>query len=190
MLGVSGCHLMIGLTNSFWLLCGMQGLHSALASATQPLTQSLFSSYFSGNQFGAANSGLMHGSSIAIALSNLSILLIDSFGWRSVYGLMASVGIAAGMAVLLLLKNPKRVKRRLNKRQIRNIVNTEKRNFSENIKEMISNKTCRNVLWGGIFQQIGATVLTYFLPVYFQRVYPQFKAQYAVLGAPFLLLLG
>lgn len=113
-----------------------------------------------------------NGGSIAIALTNLSILLIDSFGWRSVYGIMASMGIAAGMALLLLMKNPKKATKRLDQKQLSHIVENECRNVAQNMKEMNRNKVIKNVLWGGIFKTFGTSILSYFLPVFFQNVYP------------------
>jgi hypothetical protein len=50
--------------------------------------------------------------------------------------------------------------------------------------------TCRFVTFGGAFRAFGNTIVSCYLPVYFQKVYPQYTSQYSIINAGALVILG
>lgn len=107
MIAMSSFHLTSALTTSFSVLFLMRFLHGAISSATDPVSYSLIADYFPPEKRSTANAILSTGNFIGIALSSLSILLIKSVGWRSAYGFMGVLGIAAGAMGLLGIREPK-----------------------------------------------------------------------------------
>lgn len=55
---------------------------------------------------------------------------------------------------------------------------------------MLQNPVCSNVFAAGFFRSIGSTIVTAYTPVFFGRVFPTFKAEYAFLNAIALTLCG
>lgn len=53
-----------------------------------------------------ANAVLQSASYIGIALSSISILLINALGWRGSYNFMGALGIALGAAGYFFIKEP------------------------------------------------------------------------------------
>ena len=58
------------------------------------------------------------------------------------------------------------------------------------MKEMTDNPVCANVFAAGFVRTIGSTIVTCYAPVFFQRVFPAFKAKYALLNAMALIGCG
>jgi MFS family permease len=71
-----------GSVNSFPLLCAMRVLHGSMNSATSPLTYSLVADYIPPERRATANSILSSAIYIGIAMSSISIMLIQKTGWR------------------------------------------------------------------------------------------------------------
>ena len=98
---------MTGMFNSFWVFVAMRMLHGAANSATVPLSYSLVSDYVRPENRTFTNSILNSGAYIGIALSSLTILMIDQIGWRSSFNIMGVIGCVIGM-VSMLIKEPER----------------------------------------------------------------------------------
>ena len=58
------------------------------------------------------------------------------------------------------------------------------------MREMTDNPVCANIFAAGFVRTIGSTIVTAYTPVFFQRVFPGFKAKYAMLNAMALIGCG
>ena len=85
----------------------MRMLHGAANSATVPLSYSLVTDYVRPENRTFVNSILNSGAYIGIALSSLTILMIDQIGWRSSFNIMGIIGCVIGM-ISMFIKEPER----------------------------------------------------------------------------------
>lgn len=102
--------VVMGLVDSFPVLCVMRVMQGMLNSATKPLTFSLVSDYIPPDKRGTANSIMSSGVYIGIALSSLSILSIQRIGWRLTFATLGFMGIALGLFSMFFIKEPRRGK--------------------------------------------------------------------------------
>ena len=58
------------------------------------------------------------------------------------------------------------------------------------MRELTDNPVCANIFAAGFIRTIGSTIVTAYAPVFFQRVFPAFKAKYAFLNAMALICCG
>lgn len=58
------------------------------------------------------------------------------------------------------------------------------------MREMTENPVCANIFAAGFVRTIGSTIVTAYTPVFFCRVFPEFKAKYAFLNAIALIGCG
>lgn len=58
------------------------------------------------------------------------------------------------------------------------------------MRELTDNPVCANLFAAGFVRTIGSTIVTAYAPVFFQRVFPTFKAKYAFLNAIALIGCG
>ena len=91
--------------NSLIILGLFRFIHGAVSSAINPLAFSLVSDYFPPEKRTTANSILGGANFVGIALSSMTILLIQQVGWRASYIAMGGMGLIAG-SMLMLLKHP------------------------------------------------------------------------------------
>ena len=56
--------------------------------------------------------------------------------------------------------------------------------------DVIENKTTKYILLGGMFRHFSDAAIASFLPIFFLRSYPGFKAQYSLLNALILTFFG
>lgn len=99
---------MTGFVNSFAVLAAMRVLHGMVNSASNPFSFALVGDYFPPDKRATANSIIHSGQYIGSALSSISILLIQKFGWRSTYGLMGAFSGLVAAGIFLFVKEPKR----------------------------------------------------------------------------------
>ena len=99
---------MMGRVDSFPLLCGMRVLHGSMNSATSPLTYSLVADYIPPEKRATANSILSSAIYLGIAMSSLSIMLIQRTGWRLAFQLMGMIGVGVGITSIFYIREPKR----------------------------------------------------------------------------------
>ena len=71
-----------GWVDSILVLAVMRMVHAAANSVTNPLLYSITADYFPRNRRGLANSILQSANNIGIAMSSLSIIIIQKYGWR------------------------------------------------------------------------------------------------------------
>ena len=86
----------------------MRILHAVANAATMPVQFSLVSDYVHPNNRSLANSILNSAAYVGIALSSLTILMIDKIGWRQSFNVMGIAGMILGVATLLFVKEPER----------------------------------------------------------------------------------
>ena len=96
--------LLTGMVNSFPLLFVMRMVHAVCFSLTIPIVSGLVRGLFPQNERGLANSLLKSASYFGIAISSLSILLINSVGWRGTYCAMGAFGTVAALLSLPFLR--------------------------------------------------------------------------------------
>ena len=98
--------LLTGAVNSFPVLFSMRMLHAVCFSLTIPIVSALVRSIFPQNRRGLANSILYSASYFGIAISSLSILLINRVGWRGTYCIMGLFGIVSAVMAKVIVKEP------------------------------------------------------------------------------------
>ena len=86
------------------MLVAARMLHGIFSSSLNPLTFSLIRDNFPAERRGTANSVLMSANYLSIALSSITIMIINSVGWRGSYAIMGGSGILAALLSLLVIK--------------------------------------------------------------------------------------
>jgi sugar phosphate permease len=62
--------------------------------------------------------------------------------------------------------------------------------LKSSFSDIVKNKTTKYILLGGMFRHFSDAAIASFLPIFFLRSYPAFKAQYSVLNALILTVFG
>ena len=93
---------------NIYLFIGMRFLLGVFESAGNPLMYSLLRDMFPANQRATATSIVGSTISLGAAVSSLSILMIENFGWRVNYYITAGYGMGIGVIAILFLREPKR----------------------------------------------------------------------------------
>lgn len=195
-----------GTVTSFPLLCILRSLHGACFSLTIPLLSSILRDYFPLEKRGTANSILYSANYFGTALSSISVMVISAFGWRATYGLMGAFGLAVGLGSMLLVREPKEQvsidasNNSQTNQKINNCDDITKEEEPENkglfarlrssFFDVVENPTTKYILLGGMFRHFADAAIASFLPLFFLRSYPGFKAQYALLNALILTVFG
>ena len=104
----STCTLLTGLIDSFPVLFVMRFGLGIFESAFNPCAYSIISDLFAPANRTTANSIFNLGIYFGGALASLSTLMITSLGWRDTYKYIGYLGVAMGVAGLLLIKEPVR----------------------------------------------------------------------------------
>ena len=97
-----------GYFESFFVFVSMRVLQGVAMSVCNPAAYSLIRDYFPPEYRSTANSIYSSGIYVGQAVSSLSIILIDNYGWRQNYMITGVYG--AGVAVLsaVILREPQR----------------------------------------------------------------------------------
>lgn len=140
---------------------------------------------------------------MGVGFSSLTILLITKFGWRISLGIMALVGCIFGAATMAFIKEPERGKyldaetkrKEKEKKEAEAKAALEnKKNpitaFFENISVVFKLPTARNVLIASALRNFGGIIIAAYLPVFFGKNFPTFKAEYALLNAAAVSICG
>jgi len=184
-----------GFIDSFFLLGAMRVLHGMLNSSSNPLSFSLIADYFPPENRATANSIIQAGNYIGVGVSSFSILLITQFGWRMQYGIMAALSGILGLACMALIKEPERgryldeatKRKEAEKKAEKERAKAEGGNplaaFIKNIGVVFTLPVAKNVLMASSLRNFGGMIVSSFLPVFFGRNFPAFKAEYAMLNA-------
>ena len=175
--------LVQGQTSNFLIFFIMRFLLGILQSISNPTSFTLLADYFPQEKRTTVNSIQNSGIYIGSALSSFSILAIKTQGWRWTFNAMGYFGIILGAIILIFVKEPPREK--VEKSKDSTFVQ-----FKQSLTEIWKNPTSRYVTLAGIFNYIGGFAMMYYMPSFFQRVYPMYKAEFASLNALSLSVLG
>lgn len=165
--------LLTGMVDSFPLLFTMRMLHAVCFSLTIPIISALVRNIFPQNRRGLANSMLYSASYLGIAISSLSIIMINKVGWRGTYCIMGLFGLFSAIFAKLILKEPNNIIESIKDNEHKEKVKREKQSRLENIKEsftlIMKNKTTRLVMIAGILRHISDCAIASFIPTFFLR---------------------
>lgn len=194
-----------GATTSFALLAACRVLNGVISSGFNSLSFSLLAEYIPASRRTTANTILQSGNYMAWGMSSLSVLLIRSLGWRATFTIQAAVTAIVGLMTITLVKEPLR---NMGKKMAENKKDNEKAavvmdevdpNYTkEELEEMkdkpykylLTNPVNKWCMLGSFLRNIGGSALTFFLPVFFLKNFPLYKAQYASANALILSCFG
>ena len=91
---------------TFWELCLMRVFLGLFEACIGPPAYSLITDFFPPEQRTTANSVYSFGIYIGASLSNLTILIIESIGWRMTYFLVGCLGVLIGLIGILIISEP------------------------------------------------------------------------------------
>ena len=178
-----------GFASSCAMFVALRVISGLVSSGFNPMSFSLLAEYFPPEKRTVANSVLQSGNYIGWGMSSLCVLAIKSLGWRSTYGFLGAITAVVGMAAFILIKEPAR--------KIKNVVKSVKANYKakrvdahyseeqlEDMKEnpfryLLSNPVNRWVMMGSFIRNIGHSVTTEYLPVFFLKNFAEYKVQYS-----------
>ena len=114
---------------------------------------------------------------------------------------MGGLGLVGAVLATLIIKNPERG--RFDRPKTENEIllaeakkpakGKKPKGFKEFIKQMADinkNPVCKNIFMAGFLRTLSSMIVTTFVPVFFQRVFPAFKSEYAVINAAALTIFG
>ena len=58
------------------------------------------------------------------------------------------------------------------------------------MQELLNNPVCFNIFAAGFLRSLANVIVTHYLPVFFQKVFPLFKSEYSMINAFSLTLFG
>lgn len=184
-----------GAVNSFFMLGLMRVFHAILNTSSNPLSFSLIADYFPPEKRATANSIIQAGNYLGVGVSSFSVLLISMFGWRAQYGIMAGLSAVLGLVTMVFVKEPERGRylsedqkqKEIEKKAKKEQEAAEQGNplaaFVKNIGTVFTLPTAKNVLLASSLRNFGGIIVSSFLPVFFLRNFPAFKAEYALFNA-------
>lgn len=189
----------ISFVDSFLILALMRPLLGLVSSAFNPLSFSLLADYFPPERRTTANSILQSGNYMGWGVSSLSVLAIKKFGWRYAYGLVGAFAAAIGLLTIGFVKEPiKKVQDAMEKNKKANeaeedgdidygYTNEELTEMKDKpFKYMLSNPVNFWVMLGSFVRNIGGSVTTYFLPVFYLKCFAAYKTQYSFVNSVIL----
>ena len=104
----SATALGMGLMPTFAGFVAFRFLLGCFASGCNPNAYSLIADYFPPQYRSTANAIETSGSYVGGGLSSICVLLIKWYGWRAMYQIIGWLGIGAGVATMLFIKEPER----------------------------------------------------------------------------------
>ena len=57
-----------------------------------------------------------------------------------------------------------------------NVMKKEKKKEMKEFKDLFNNLACRNIMIAGAFRSFGNMAVSCYIPVFFQKIYPQFTS--------------
>lgn len=98
----------VGVLPTFGAFCLMRVLLGSVESACNPASYALIADYFPPEYRSTANAIETSGSYVGGGMCGICVILIKKYGWRMMYQIIGSIGVLAGIATILLIKEPKR----------------------------------------------------------------------------------
>ena len=115
----------------------------------------------------------------------MMILAIQNWGWRAAYGILGGLAIVIGVMTLLFVKEPVRgrlipkiaeVKKVEEVKEVEKEKNDDDGPDESSYSELLKNPVIQRALVGCFLRNFGGSVTTFFLPVFFGKNFPEFKA--------------
>ena len=115
-------------------------------------------------------------------------MAISKFGWRSTYGIVGAIASIIGVLTIALVKEPARkIKDAMDKNKKANDLKADEIDFGytdeekEEMKEkpfkyFWNNPACRWTIAASFLRNVGGSVTTYFLPVFYLKNFGAYKA--------------
>ena len=184
-----------GAIPSFGAFCLMRFLCGGFATCSNASSFGLLADYFPPERRSLANAIESSGTYVGAAMASCSVILIKNFGWRTMYKITGVFGMLIGLAVLLLVKEPKRgaFDPKIMKKEEEVEVNVVApptnpfKDFVNSLKAVFKNPVAKWTTLAGMFRYFETFSVLYFAPSFFMRVYPEFKVafgyQYALIMA-------
>ena len=189
-----------GAVNSLGVLALMRVLHASCFSWVNTLVFSLSAEYFPRNKRATANAFLQSAQVFGIALSSLSIIIIERFGWRKLYSFMGALGLGIGTFMILFVKEPCCEEIETEKMEEKVKVKKEEESsqeksnllqkFSSALNVLTKRDITRNITFAGFSRKFADMILGSYAPFFFMLKYPLNKATFALLNAVSLATLG
>ena len=102
------------------------------------------------------------------------------------YYTIGSIGSLLGVIALIFLRNPvtKKLEIEVDEQQVIEVVKEENVfvQFANSIKELWKNPTAKWVTIGGSFRFFESFTIVYFLPSFYQHMYPLLKSEFGILN--------
>ena len=95
-----------GFMDSFFVLAASRYALGIISAMFNPMSFSLLTDYFPPNRRATANSIIQSGNYVGWGLSSISVVLIQSFGWRSTFGLLGAASAFIGALCIAFVKEP------------------------------------------------------------------------------------
>lgn len=181
-----------GSTSSFAVLFAARMLLGVFQSVNNPTSLTLLVDYFPERMRARVNGVQSSGIYIGGALSSLTVLAIRRFGWRYSFKGMGIVGLVVGIATLLFVKDPNCEKGVCNFGKDRPKIRETNliKGFFAALTDLMKNKVTRYATLAGMANFMGGYCCMYFMPAFYQQVYPGFKLAFANLNALSLACMG
>lgn len=177
-----------GIVDSLFVFGLMRVVHGVLNSLTNPIAVSLIADYFPPERRTFANSLGTAGIYAGEGVASLSIGLIASYGWRVSYDISGAVGITFGLIVILAVYEP--VRSRFEESILTKTDDTPDFSVGEKISSMASDfkkiwqlPVTRNNLIASFLRVFGGFATGSFLPIYFQKAFPECMLTYSYMNA-------
>ena len=180
--------MLASVPNSFIALAASRVLLGFVSSCFNPLGLSILSDYFPPDRRGLSNSIIQSGTFVGWGLSSLSIVAISQFGWRTTYGLLGMGSLVLCALFSLVLKEPERGRFVQKKEEDVKVINEDENKSL--ITLILENPTAKWVLIGNFLRNMGLACINSYLPVFFGRNFPLFKAEYSFANSIILSVLG
>ena len=129
--------------------------------------------------------------------------MISQYGWRVAYGIMAAAGLVLGVGTMGLIKEPERgrflsaaekaseeEKKRKKEEEAAKKSGNPVKNFFDSLGVVLALPCARNILIASSLRNFGGIIVSSFLPVFFGKNFPGYKAQYALLNAAAQMVCG
>lgn len=174
---------MTGLLDSFVLMFAARFGLGIFQSLLNPCAYSIISDLFSPANRTTANSIYNLGIYFGGGLASLSTLMITSLGWRDTYIYIGYMGIGLGVMGLLLIKEPTRGKFSPKTAGPAGPARGPLTKFVAATTELFTVPTCRYATIAGSFRFFGGYAIGFFMPSYFNSIYPDDKKSYGILNA-------
>jgi MFS family permease len=183
-----------GSVNSFVVFCLMRIALGIFGSTIYPTTYGLVSEYFPPAYRSTGIGIVTSGAQFGAATASFSIILIKLFGWRMMYEIMGAIGVFFGLSTLLFVKEPPRgvyatVKPNKEDKEVAKKKSPLKA-FISALSTVTENKVSWNITIAGMLRKMENFAASYYLPAFFQRVYPSFKMEYSLYNGLIIATFG